>query len=135
VPEFRVGLNEVRHQLDASRILQNFDFDAARAQVILGSQESFVLTGNHARDFIEHDRAAAHGAGRESRIERAVAIYAGREAAGVAQAIHLAVIDGAAGLHASVVAAANDAAFVHQYRADGNAAFGKAFPGLFDSRL
>jgi hypothetical protein len=135
VPEFRVGLNEVRHQLDASRILQNFDFDAARAQVILGSQESFVLTGNHARDFIEHDRAAAHGAGRESRIERAVTIDARGESAGVAQAIQLAVIDGAARLHSAVMAAADDAAFVHQYRTDGNAAFGDAFPRLLEGRF
>jgi hypothetical protein len=135
VPEFRVGLNELGHQSDAGRVLQNFDLNAAQAQVILGSQEGFVLTGNHARDLIEHDRAAAHGAGGKSRIQRAVTIYARREAAGVAQTIHFAVIDGAAGLHAAVMAAANDAAFVYQYRADGNTAFGKALPGLFDGRF
>jgi hypothetical protein len=38
-------------------------------------------------------------------------------------------------LNATVVAAANDAAFVHQYRADWDAAFGKALPGLFNGRF
>src|ERR1017187_6306151 len=45
------------------------------------------------------------------------------------------MVDGTAGLHAAVVAAADDAAFVHQHGANGNAAFREALAGLLDGGL
>ena len=45
------------------------------------------------------------------------------------------MVDGTAGLHAAVVAAADDAAFVHQHGADGNTALREALAGLLDGGL
>ena len=73
-------------------------------------EERPVLADDHPRDAVEENRAAAHRARRERRVDRALAVDAGRLAAGVLERVHLAVQDRAALLHAAVVAAAEDRA-------------------------
>ena len=87
------------------------------------------------RDAVEQGGAAAHVAGRERRVEHGAAIVGGPEPAGVFQAVHLGVQDGAAVLHAAVVAAADDAAIDDQHRADRNTPLGQPLPGFVDRDL
>src|SRR5207245_1906279 len=50
----------------------------------------------------------------------------------VLQSVHLAMQDGAAALHAAIVAAADDLAAMYDHRSDGNAALGNAGFGFGD---
>ena len=85
-----------------------------------------ALLDDHARDAVQRDRAAAHRARRQGRVDHALAIHLRRVAPRVLERVHLAVQDRAALLHAAVVAAADDASLVHDHRTDRDAAFGEA---------
>ena len=133
VPKLGMVADEGGHEIDALLILDHLDRDALGSEVVFSAEKRSVLADNNMRDFVEHDCAAAHGTGRERRIQSAVAIHRGRKAARVAKAVHLAVIDGAAGLDPAIVAASDDFSFVDQNASDGYAAFAEAFVRLFNS--
>src|SRR5438552_11795530 len=116
----------------APRILSNFDHLAARSQAPLLAQERPILADYEPRDAVEENRAAAHGAGRQGRVDRALAVDLRRSPAGVLQSVHLAVEHRAPALHPPIVAASEDATVVHQHRADGDTALGQTTLGLFD---
>jgi hypothetical protein len=114
------------HSSGRARILRDHEFHAARAHHGLGALEGAVLADHDARDLVEQRSAAAHVAGRKRRVERAARVLARLEAARVLEGVHLRVQDGAAALHAAVVAAAYDLAVEHEHGADRDAAFGHA---------
>ena len=130
VPELRVGGDEVLHQPDAARIVDDLELDAPSAEVVFGALEGAILADDDAWHLVEQGRPAAHVAGGEGRVEDAALVLGDSQAAGVFEAIHLGVEDGAAPLDASVVAAADDFAVEDEYRADGNSAFGQAELGF-----
>ena len=130
VPELRAGGDEVLHQPDAARIVDDLELDAPSAEVVFGALEGAILADDDAWHLVEQGRPAAHVAGGEGRVEDAALVLGGSQAAGVFEAIHLAVEDGAAPLDASVVAAADDFAVEDEYRADGNSAFGQTDLGF-----
>src|SRR5438270_5019689 len=135
LPKFGMGVDEARHNLNTFVILKDGYLNAIAAHVILGAEEILVLANDDARDFVEHHGAAAHRTGREGGVDAAVLIDASGQAAGIAQAVHLSVIDGTAGLHAAVMTSADDLAVVHQDGSDRDAAFGQTFSSLLDGRL
>src|SRR5438067_9596373 len=100
VPQLRPLGDERLHQRDAARVLNDVELDAAGAEELLLAEEGAVLADDHARDAVEEDRAAAHRAGGERRVEDALAVDGGGVAAGALERVHLAVQDGAAALHA-----------------------------------
>lgn len=132
VPEFRLGRNEGGHEFYALLVLKHVDEDSVASHVVFGALESDVLAHHDAWNLVEHNRSAAHGAGRECRIDCAVPVDCRRQAARVAQAVHLSVIDGTAGLDPAIVSGSDDFSFMNQDRSDGYSAFGKTLPGLFD---
>src|SRR6185312_2257570 len=132
IPQVRVFPNEYRHQRNAFLILKDLDMNAVGPQIFFGAHKGPVLAHHHARNLVEKDRAAAHRAGRKRGVEYALAVHAGGEPACVPQAIHLAMIDGAAGLNAAVVSAADDVAFVDEHRSDWDAALGGTLASLGD---
>lgn len=76
--------------------------DAARPQKLLIAAEALGVVDDDARDLELDDRARAHHAGAERRIERHAAITLA--AAGLAQAVHFAMRDRVALLDALVMA-------------------------------
>ena len=132
VPQGGLRTDEVAHEADAFGVLENFDLDSVAAHMVLGAEKGPVLADDDAGDFVEDDGAAAHRAGRERGIHRRALVNGGGEAAGVAQAVHFAMVDGAAGLDAAVVALADDFAVADQDGTDRDAAFGEARAGLRD---
>ncbi len=127
--------DEISHELDALVILNDLDLNAVRAQVVLGAQERSILANYDARDFIQNDGAATHGARRERRIDRALGVHRGGQASGVAQAVGFSVINRTAGLDAAVVALPDYFSIVNQDRSDRNSSFGEALARLFNRRL
>src|SRR5882672_5900917 len=85
VPQLRTSADESAHQLHARRIVRDRDFDAARTHVGLGTLEGAVLADDHARNLVEQDRAAAHVARREGRVDRRARVLARLEPARVLQ--------------------------------------------------
>lgn len=76
----------------------------------LGAEEGGVLADDDARDAVEEAGARAHVAGRERRVHGGAAVGARGQPARGLQGRRLAVVDGRAGLHAQVVAAAEEGA-------------------------
>src|SRR5262249_43597889 len=116
----------------APRILKNLDGHAARAQELFLAEEGPVLADDDARNAVEENRAAAHGAGRECRVDRALTIDLRGAPAGVLERVHLAVEHDAAALHPPIVPAPEDAPAMDEHGADGNPALGQAALGLLD---
>src|SRR5205823_4298505 len=94
-----------------------------------------VLSNHDSRDSIKKNGAAAHGARRERRIDRALFVDLGRLAAGIFQRIHLAVQYGTCLLNAPVVSSPDNLSLVHEDRADGDSSLTPALFGLFDGGL
>src|SRR6266540_2614719 len=130
IPELRVLLDELAHELDALGLMQHFDADALRAHVVLRPFERDVLAYDDPGDAIQQNGATAHRAGAEGRIDRATLINRGLLAAGVSEAIHLRVVDDAPTLHALVAAAPDNVSVEDKDRADGNAALGQPHAGF-----
>jgi hypothetical protein len=91
------------------RVLDDLHGDAAGPQQPLFADEGPVLADDHARNSVEEDGAAAHGAGRERGVERALTVDPRGLTAPVFQRVHLAVPDDAALLDPPVVTAPEDA--------------------------
>src|SRR5439155_1703424 len=98
VPELRVLGDETRHHPDARGILQDLDGDAARTQVRFLARERAVLAGDHVRDAVQQDCAAAHRARREGRVEHRRAVDGRGLASGILERVHLAVQNRASAL-------------------------------------
>src|SRR5579859_1279884 len=60
-PQLRPRFDERAHQFDAFIILDDVDMHTVRSQIILGAHKILVLSGDHARNLVQHDRPAAHG--------------------------------------------------------------------------
>ena len=133
-PQRRLRLNELCHQRLAPRILQNLDGYPARSQELLLPEEGPVLADDDPRDAVEENCAAAHRAGRQCRVDRALAIDLCRSAAGVFEGVHLAVEHDTPALNAPIVAAPEDSSAMHEDGADGNPALGQAPLRLLDCR-
>ena len=125
-------LNELCHQRLAPRILKDLYGYPARSQELFLAEKGPVLANDDPRYAVEENRAAAHGAGRQGRVDRAFSIDLRRPAAGVFERVHLAVEHDAPALHAAVVAAPEDSTAVHEHGADGNSALGQTSLGLLD---
>src|SRR5262245_41565647 len=102
------------------------DPNATTGEPCLLTHERPVFANDDAGNSVEHDRAAAHGARRERRVQSAGPIDECGVTAGIFERVHLAVQDSAATLNASIVAAADDFAVVDDDRADWDAAFGQS---------
>jgi hypothetical protein len=133
VPKLRVLSDELPHEGDAFGLLPDVDVNSVLTEVFFSAPKGLIFADYDARNPIKDDGAAAHGTGREGRINRALPIDSGGPPAGILQAIHFRVKDDAAFLNAAVMPAANDLAFVNQDRTDGYAAFSKSGPCFFDS--
>ena len=101
--------NELLHQPETSRILNDFDLHPPRPQQCLFAEERAVLADHDARNAVEEDRATAHGAGRQRRVQRARPVDRSRLPARPLERIHLAVQRRAALLDPPVVTAAENA--------------------------
>src|SRR5438034_4474432 len=134
VPELRVLGDETRHHPDARGILQDLDGDAARTQVRFLARERAVLAGDHVRDAVQQDRAAAHRARRQGRVEHRRAVDGRGLASGILERVHLAVQNRAPALDPAVVAATDDAAVVHEHGSNRNPALAQSLLGFFDRR-
>jgi uncharacterized protein (TIGR00730 family) len=135
VPKFGPGADERLHEIEARRVVKDRHLDPAGAQQRLLAHEAAVLPDDHPRDPVKEDRAGTHRARRKSGVERAVAVNAGRLAAGVLQGVHFAVENGTALLDASIVAAADDLALVGDDAANRNAALGQTTVGFLNCCL
>src|SRR5690349_9624488 len=102
VPQLRLVAHEVMHERDASGVVDDLDRDTAALQPRFLAHERTVLADHHARDAVQRDRAAAHRARRQGRVDHALAIHLRRVAPRVLERVHLAVQDRAALLHAAV---------------------------------
>src|SRR6202040_4159254 len=69
IPKFRLGFDEITHELDTHRVLQHFHFHSLRADVFLRPLESFVFSDDDARNFVKQHRTAAHRTRRKRRIK------------------------------------------------------------------
>src|SRR5262249_26024636 len=78
---------------------------------------------------------AAHVAGREGGVQHGPLVIPRRQSAGVLDAVHLGVENGAPFLHAAIVAAPDDAAVDDQDGADRDPAFREALLGLVERGL
>jgi hypothetical protein len=113
VPELRVSLDEFRHEFDALLVLNDVDNDSVASHVVFGTLEGDVFAHYYAWNLVQYDGSTAHWTRRERRIDCAVPVDCRRQAARVAQAVHLSVIDGAAGLDPAIVSRSDDFAFVN----------------------
>ena len=108
IPKLRFGGDEVAHELDAGRVLADFNVNALGADVFFGALEGYVFANDDTGDFVEEGGAAAHGTGGKGGVEGAALINGSVLAAGILEAVHLGMMDNAAMLDALVVAAADD---------------------------
>src|SRR5215831_5262275 len=122
VPQLRVIADELRHHPHAVRVLQHGHPHTARSQQLLLTHERLVLADHDGADAVKQNRAAAHRAGRERRVDDGVAIHRGRLTSSVLERIHLAVQHRAAALHAAIVSTTDDASAMDDDRADRDAA-------------
>ena len=120
---------------DALGVVEHDHLDAAGAQVVLAAHERGVLADDHPRDPVQQDRPGAHVARRQRRHHRRPGVHRRRQAAGVLEAVGLAVLDRAALLHAPVVADGEDLAVDDERGADRDPALGEADAGLGDRGL
>ena len=131
--------DEVAHHGDARLVLNDVDANAPARQPFFLAHERAVLADDHNRNAVQHDGAAAHRARRQRRIDGAGLIDAGGLTSGIFERVHFAVEDCAAALDSSIVAAADDAAVVHQNGSDRNSAVGQALARLvnrgFEKRI
>src|SRR5690606_29915293 len=135
VPQLRTSGNEFSHQADAGFVLQHAEFHAVGTKQVFAAHESLVFADHDFGNAVKQDRPGAHGAGRKRGVDHRLPVNLGGLASGVLECIHLPVQNGAAALYPAVMAPADDAAVVHQHRADGNAAFLQAQAGLVDGGL
>src|SRR6056297_2550755 len=90
-PCIGMGANEVLHESAALGAFGVYDLDAALGQQRFLAHERAVVADDDARNAVEQDRATAHGARRQRRVQRGLAIDARRLPPGVLQRVHLAV--------------------------------------------
>ena len=102
-----------------------------RSRLLLAHERS-VLADHDLGNPVEQNRPAAHRAGRERRVERALAIHRRRLPPGPLQGVHLRVEHHASRLLPPVVPAPENAILVDQDRADRNAAFLEAEAGFVE---
>src|SRR5213596_1105019 len=69
VPFFRALADEIRHELYASRIIEDSKIDSAGAQVFFGSSKIPVLADDDGWDPVKEYGAATHIARRECRVQ------------------------------------------------------------------
>ena len=135
VPKCRSCDDEIFHQLDALRVVQDFHGRALGAHIAFRSLEIHVFTNDDAGNFIEQSRSAAHGAGGKRGIQGALLINGSFKPSRIFQAIHFGVMNDAAALHSLVMAASDNLAVEHQNRADGDSAGSQTCFCLLNCRL
>src|ERR1041384_2278885 len=96
--------------------------------------ERVVLPNDDTPDPIEQNRAAAHRTRRQRRVERRLAVYRRRLAAGILERVHLSVQHRAAVLYSAVVSPSDDLALRHDHRSDWDATFAETQLRLGDGR-
>jgi hypothetical protein len=125
-------LDEIAHELDATGVVDDLDFDALGTEICFWTLKGDVFTHDDAGDFVEQSCAAAHGTGGEGGIQGATLINGGFQAAGIFQAVHFRMMDDAGVLHALIVPASDDLAIEDEDGADGDATGGETFFGFFE---
>jgi hypothetical protein len=124
--------DEVGQEPLAGGVLKHLDDHTPAPEQIFLAHERSVLADHHLGDPVEQNRPAAHRAGRERRVERALAIHRRRLPTGPLQCVHLRVEHHASRLLSPVVPAAEHAILVDQDGADRNAAFLEAEAGFVE---
>ena len=108
VPKVGVGADELAHQLNAVRIVEDGDVDTVLAEEVFRAEKVLILADDDAGNAVEQGRAGAHDAGAERADESEVGPVAA--ASGVAKTDGLGVRSGVSGLDAEVVSARDDVA-------------------------
>ena len=135
VPKLRTVGNKLPHHRDTLVILDDLQFDALASEPLLRPKKSHILANNDLRNFVEERSSAAHRARRKRRVKNALAIDRRRPAPSLLERAHLSVQERIAFLHAHVVPAADDGAFVSDHRADWDSPFGQTLLRLVDRSL
>src|SRR6185437_4393143 len=117
IPKLRPGFDKIPHQLDAGWILQDFHFDALRANIFFRSLEGHILADNDAWNFIKQRRTTAHRTRGQRGIKYTALVNRRGEASGIFEAVHFRVANHAAVLHALVMAAPDDFAIAYEHGA------------------
>ena len=68
IPLLGLFFDELLHQCFALLVLQNDDLNASALQVLLASNESFVLANDNSLDFVHYTRTSTHVTGREAGV-------------------------------------------------------------------
>jgi hypothetical protein len=74
VPKFRVSFDETGHEFDALLVLHDVEDDSVASHVVFGALKGDVLADYDAWNLVQYDGSAAHGTGRERRIDCAVPV-------------------------------------------------------------
>jgi hypothetical protein len=117
------------HKRLAFGIVQNADGDTARSQEFLIAAKAAILSNHESRNPELHNRARAHHARAQCRIENRIAIIA--LTSGIANAVHLAMRNRIALLNALIVPSAQNFRAAHQKSAHRHASGIEAQPALF----
>src|ERR1044072_1792204 len=126
--------DELAHHFYALRIVAQINRHAVGPKQILRALERHIFADDNARNFIKQDGSGAHRAGRESCLNLPATTNIRRLPSGIFQAVHLAVMNHAALLHALIVAAPDNLSVTNEHRADRNAAFAQTALRFVDRR-
>jgi hypothetical protein len=134
IPQVWVGTDEVAHQANAFRIVENRDACSVLPEKFLRALEVSILSNDDARNTKQQCRAGAHDAGTESADQRQLSPIT--PPACVAQADRFGMRRGIAALNSQVVSSGNNLPLpVRQNRTDRQTAFAQTLPRLFESFL
>ena len=124
VPEHGIVADEVPHQANTLRMVDYFDFDTARPEIILGAPKRTILADNDSGNFVQQNGAATHVAGRERGVQGGTAIVSRGKPPSILKTIHFGVQHRVQLLNSLVVSLANNAAINNEHRANRNSAAG-----------
>src|SRR5262245_61879566 len=124
--------DEFAHKLHALRIVNDFQHNAARSDVIFRPLKSSILANDDARDAVQQGRSTAHVAWRQGGIEYGAAVVARLQPASTFQAIHFGVQNRTALLNAPIMPSAYDFAVNHKDRANWDSPFRQAQPSFIN---
>ena len=129
IPQICPSVDELGHQLNALRVVEYDDSDAALVKQIFRPEKISMLSDDYSWNAVKQRCPGAHDAGAERADQRQLWPIAA--AASVANASGFCVRRGISGLHTQIVTAGDDAPLsVRQYRSDGQSAFAQTSSSL-----
>lgn len=103
VPFFRVGSDELVHQLLALVVLEVDHLDSSGSQVIIPAYKGVVLTHDNTLDSKHDTSSGAHITGRQCGVHGSVLVNLSSESTSVLKSVNFTVVYGGAVLDSSVV--------------------------------